>query len=52
MKNLVCNENGHGIVPSTKDVLKIVGVLVTFPVSIPVIILKEKLKKKKEESKK
>ena len=48
---LISNQSGHGIVPSTKDVLKIVGFLVTLPVSLPVLIIKEKIKKKKEEKK-
>lgn len=42
------NQNGHGY-PSLKDWLKVLGVVVTTPISIPVILLKEKIKKKKEE---
>lgn len=51
MKNIINNENGHGQVPSGKDLLKVGLVLVTFPVSLPVIWIKEKIKKKLEERK-
>ena len=42
------NQNGHGY-PSSKDWLKVLGVLITFPISIPVILIKDKIDKKKEE---
>jgi hypothetical protein len=39
------NQNGHGQVPSAKDVLLILLVLITLPISLPIIILREKFKK-------
>jgi len=51
MKNLLFNNHGHGQVPTTKEMLKILGVLLTAPISIPVIMLIEKIKRKKKEKK-
>lgn len=48
MKQVLNNQNGHGQVPSGKDILKFLGILITFPVSIPVIKLVEKIKEKKK----
>ena len=45
--NIINNQKGHGY-PDLKDWLKVVGVIITFPVSIPVILIKDKIKNKKE----
>lgn len=42
------NQKGHGY-PSGKDWLKVLGVIVTAPISIPVLLIKEKLDKRKKE---
>lgn len=41
----VKNQKGHGY-PTTKDWLKVLGVIPTAPISIPVLIIKKKLKNK------
>lgn len=47
MKNLINNENGHwGI--SGKDVLKIIGGIIIAPIALPVIIIKQKIKDRKD----
>lgn len=48
MKNIINNQNGHGYGISGKDLLKILGGIIIAPVYIPVILIKEKLKKRKE----
>jgi len=48
MKKFLLNNSGHGQVPSGKDMLKIIGVVLTCPVSIPVLMLIDKIKAKKE----
>lgn len=50
MKKFLNNEKGHGYI-GVKDLLKIGAIIVTFPVSVPVLIIKDKIKKKKEKSK-
>lgn len=45
--NIISNEHGHGYGITGKDLLKIVFFIVTAPVSIPVVIVREKLKKRK-----
>lgn len=47
LKKVVANQDGHGQVPSGKDLLKLGFFIITLPVSLPVLIIKEKLKKKK-----
>lgn len=44
---MINNNRGHGY-PGIKDWLKVLGVIVTAPISIPVLIIKDKIKKKKE----
>ena len=41
------NQKGHGY-PSLKDWLKVIGVIVKFPVSIPTLLIIEKIKDKKK----
>ena len=48
MKAIICNEKGHGQVPSGKDLLKIGLFIITAPISIPFLLIKDKIKKKKE----
>ncbi len=51
MKNILNNQNGHGYVPSGKELLKIgaqfLGIILTAPISIPVMIILDKRKQKK-----
>ena len=46
-KKIISNEHGHGYI-GIKDLLKIGAIIVTFPVSVPVLIIKDKIKKKKD----
>jgi hypothetical protein len=48
MRKIICNQNGHGQVPSGKDLLKIGLGILTFPITLPILLIKEKLKKRKE----
>jgi len=48
MKNIINNQNGHGQAPSGKDILKIIGGILIAPIALPVIIIKKKLKERKE----
>jgi hypothetical protein len=48
MKNIINNQNGHGQIPSGKDILKIIGGILLAPIALPVIIIKKKLKERKE----
>ena len=49
MRKLLFNQNGHGQVPSGKEMLKIIGILLTAPISFPVLILIDKIKEKRKE---
>lgn len=49
---IVGNEHGHGYGISLKDVAKILGGLILAPVVVPVIIIKDKIKKHKEKKQK
>ena len=54
MKNLIkilSNQSGHGYVPSFKDLLKIGATILTFPISVPVLMLVDKIKRKRKEKK-
>lgn len=48
MKKILNNENGHGYGMSGKDLLKILGGIIIAPIAIPVIVIKKKLKERKE----
>lgn len=46
--DLIRNEKGHGQVPYTKELIKILLILITFPISFPVIFIIEWIKKRKK----
>ena len=46
--NLLNNQKGHGQVPSGKDALKLLAILVTFPVSVPALLIIGKIKEKRK----
>lgn len=48
MKTIINNQKGHGQVPTGKDLLKLGLFIITFPVSIPILLIKEKIDKKRE----
>lgn len=50
-QSVLNNENGHGQVPDAKGILKIIGGIIISPVYLPYVIVKEKLKKRKENGK-
>lgn len=52
MLKIINNQDGHGQVPSGKELLKLFGVLITFPVSLPIIKIVEKIKEKKQKREK
>lgn len=52
MKNIINNQNGHGYGISGKDILKLIGGIIISPIAIPVIIVKKKLKERKERKEK
>jgi hypothetical protein len=48
MHKILFNQNGHGQVPGGKDLLLIALGVLTAPISVPVMIVIKKIKKKKE----
>lgn len=45
--SFIDNQNGHGY-PSGKDWLKVFGIIITAPISLPVLYIRDKIKKSKE----
>ena len=48
LKLILGNESGHGMAIEPKDLLKIGAVILTFPISIPILIIRDKIKKRKK----